>query len=90
LNLKSNGVKNISYSGNFGDGKWYHIVGTFDGQVMRLYVNGIERNSLDLGSDDNITTDNNPLQIGTWLVYWHFHLGLIDEVRIWNVARTQK
>jgi hypothetical protein len=26
--------------------KWYHVAGTYDGKVLRLYVNGVERQSL--------------------------------------------
>ena len=41
---------------------WYNIVGTYNGSVMRLYVNGLLRNSLNITG--SITTTNTILGIG--------------------------
>ena len=75
LNLKESGVKQFSRSGNFADGKWHHLAGTFDGQIMTLYINGVKRASLPLEKNDEIITKSCPLQIGM------LHSGFIDEVR---------
>jgi uncharacterized repeat protein (TIGR03803 family) len=70
------------------DGNWHHVAGVYDGVSKYLYVDG------DLDSYTSVTgtlgTDSFPLDIGenaeqTGRV-WN---GEIDEVRIWNVARSQ-
>ncbi len=78
---------------------WYHIAGTFDiaNQESHVYLNGEEiPASLVAGSADSISyisDSNTPVRIGTLIPVTgsldHFWLGSIDEVRIWNVARTQ-
>ena len=67
--------------------QWYHLVGTFDGTTMRLYVNGIEENSN--VTPGSIDTNNLNLQIGKqWWYYSNYSWfnGTIDEVRIYNRA----
>jgi len=62
---------------NFETNRWYHIVGTYDGNVQKLYVDGVEVNSLvcnEQMSDPNIDS----ILIGN-----NFE-GIIDEVRIYN------
>jgi gliding motility-associated-like protein len=68
---------------------WYHIAATYDGSSVKLYVNGC------LVADSALTgtlIQNNLITaIGTQssnIVSEHFR-GNIDEVRIWNVTRTQ-
>jgi len=67
--------------------QWYHLVGTFDGTTMRLYVNGIEESSsVHSGS---INTNSLNLQIGKQFWYgstYSYFDGLIDEVRIYDRA----
>jgi hypothetical protein len=70
------------------DGKtWYHIVGTWDKSTgkIKLYING----SLDV-TRDGITTSLSPsgnFYIGGFSINYSTY-GLIDEVRIYNYART--
>jgi len=90
LSLKDSGVKQIVRDGDFANGKWHHLAGVFDGQVMKLYINGVMRFSLPLEKGDEIITKSYPLQIGVWLSNGRFHSGLIDEVRLWRIARTEE
>jgi len=90
LTLKNSGVKQIARNGDFADGKWHHLAGVFDGQVMKLYINGVMRASLPLEKADYIATKSYPLQIGALLGMQAFHSGYVDEVRLWKVARTQE
>ncbi len=90
LSLKNSGDKQITAIGDFADGRWRHLAGTFDGQIMTLYIDGAKRASLPLDVNDEIVAQNYPLQIGTWRDMGTFHSGLIDEVRLWKVARTQE
>ena len=73
------------------DGTWYHVAGTYDGSSANLYVDG----DLEAGPTTLVapmTTSSVPLRIGasaqkppTYSIYCAFK-GLVDEVRIWNVA----
>ena len=63
---------------------WSYLALTYDGATLRLYVNG----SL-VGSQARagaIASSTNPLQIGGDSLYGQYFSGLIDEVRIYNVA----
>ncbi len=69
---------------------WYHIAGTYDGAYMRLYVNGVLADSLAVtGSIDY--TYFNAFRVGKYQDDDEniFYQGLIDDVRLWNVVRTQ-
>jgi len=68
---------------------WCHIAGVIDAvnQEMKILINGNEVASRDYG--DSIRTSLLPLKIGLGDCC-HYFSGYIDEVRIWNVARTQQ
>jgi len=67
---------------------WQHVAATYNGSVMKLYVNGIEVASKNATS--NIPTTTQKLCIGAidQGSGIRFMAGYIDEVRIWKVART--
>ncbi|MBD2679207.1 MULTISPECIES: DUF4347 domain-containing protein [Nostoc] len=85
----TNGEGNV-YEGTPTTNRWVHLVGTYDGSLLRLYVDGVQ-----IGSNPvtgNILVDNNPVTIGAAENYGEgtplgdrFN-GLIDEVRIYNRA----
>lgn len=50
------------YEGTPDVGRWMHLAGTYDGAVMRLFVDGVEIGSRPLTG--NIRTDDNPVTIG--------------------------
>ncbi len=66
-------------------GIWYHVVATYDGSYMRTYVNGIQESSQ---VDDGPTTSGQNLIIGADLLDNRYFDGIIDDVRIYNYART--
>lgn len=70
-------------------GRWVHLAGVFDGRIMQLYVDGQEVASMERPGP--IRPNNFRLHLGTYEEGHraHFH-GLIDEVRIFNVARPPK
>lgn len=81
-----NGVGSfIESTTNFNDGNWHHVAEIVSTTERRLYVDGIlvgTSNALPTQNLDYITLGNSNY---TPLNYYN---GDIDEVRIWNVART--
>ena len=67
-------------------GQTYHVVGTYDGSVQRLYVNGTEVASTALTGP--ITVNTNTLDIGTWSESREPFSGTIDEVAVYGSALT--
>jgi hypothetical protein len=69
---------------------WHHIAATYDNTAatkLKLYVNGM------LAASGNpsvtvATSSTNGIQIGRRNDLTGFFLGNIDEVKVWNVART--
>lgn len=69
-------------------GQWAHVAGTWDGQSLKLYVNGtLVRTEAMTGP---IVTSGDPLRIGGTAVFGtnRFFDGAIDEVRVYNHALT--
>ena len=68
--------------------QWYHIVGTYDGSVVKIYVNGALENSKAITG--NIENTHYNLFFGTRAVNGiatnMFFNGAIDEIKIYNRA----
>lgn len=67
---------------------WYHIVFTFDGLQLRMYLNG----QLDAQKSQNYIPkiDDDPIRIGSWGGGSGRSIdGQIDDVRIYNYALTE-
>src|SRR5262249_36921914 len=65
---------------------WTHLAETFDGSVLRLYVNGALAGSV--AQAGTLSTSIDPLQIGGDSIFGQQFAGVIDEVRVYNVALT--
>lgn len=65
---------------------WAHVALTYDGSAVRLYVNALQVGST--SATGTILTSTNPLQIGGNSLYGQYFQGMIDEVRVYSVART--
>jgi RHS repeat-associated protein len=82
-----NGV--VYPSGSFSGGVWYYIVGTFNSAtgVVSAYKNGqlIGTKTAAVGT---ISYDTTGLQFGRQPTYNQYFNGVLDEVRIENVARS--
>jgi uncharacterized repeat protein (TIGR01451 family) len=66
---------------------WAHLAGTYDGQTLRLYVNGTQVASRPQTGPISATTG--ALTIGSDPTYGQYFSGRIDEVRVYNAALTQ-
>jgi chitodextrinase len=66
---------------------WTHLAMTYDGTTLKIYVNGaLVTSTTQTGT---ITTSTNALQIGGDTTYGQYFKGMIDEVRVYNIALTQ-
>lgn len=73
------------------DGRWHLVVGTFDGDVIRLFVDGAEVGSgiTYPGSLEYLLPASNDLYIGSYPgCDQHEFLGFIDDAMVWNRALT--
>ena len=70
-------------TGKINNGVWYHVVGTYDGNIINTYINGIQDGSaIWIGG---IGDSNSNLLVGAsgGSHIYNFD-GLIDEVRVYN------
>jgi len=72
---------------------WYHVAAVYDSGACKVYLNGKEIDSKSYSG--KLTFDDKDWFIGVdtdsgGTVFNDYLDGLIDEVRIWNVARTQE
>ena len=70
--------------GNTLTGLWNHVVVTFNGSIIRFYINGVQ-----IGSkirSGSLIDNSNDLSIGSYNFASGFFNGLIDEVRIYAEA----
>ncbi len=69
--------------------QWHHIAGTFDGSKLRVYVDGVQVDSLTATIQLGVSYKTN-VAIGNHssTSYSRYFQGYIDEVRIWNTARN--
>ena len=79
--------QHITATSNLGDSKWHHVAAVKSGDNITLYVDAVnEQEETTIRSVDSGLS----MRIGHCEADETISLdGLIDEVRIWNVARTQ-
>jgi hypothetical protein len=80
------GDQAVTGPSNLALGTWSHLAVTYDGSIMRLYVNGTQVATRSLSG--SITTSTGALSIGGNNVWGEWFNGLIDEIRIYNRALT--
>ena len=82
-----NGWKDVNTGSVLGLDQWYHVAGVYNGTSMKIYVNGIMQSEISVTDPINIST--NELDLGENPEWTNrMFKGKLDEVRIWNIART--
>jgi len=81
-----NSMTDLHSGGSAHPGRWYHLAGTYDGKLMRLYVNGLlAGESPDQTGDIGLPTDT-PLSMADYHDGAEFYplRGLLHEVRVYD------
>jgi concanavalin A-like lectin/glucanase superfamily protein len=65
---------------------WTHIAATYDGTTLKIYRNGVLVGSRPLTG--GLVTTSDPLKFGGNAVWGEWFNGTIDEVRVYNAARS--
>jgi len=66
---------------------WFHVAASYDGSVARIFINGEPRGTLTPSAPlDTLATE---VAVGGSVIIPSYFDGMIDELRIWNLARTQ-
>ena len=82
------GAANVVSTANITPGVYTHVAATYDGASMKLYINGVLDNST--AYNQSLIPNTDTLQIGRLgnpIAMYNFN-GEIDELRIWNTAKT--
>ena len=95
-NLGTNaGILDMASSSTVNDGNWHHVAGVYDNGTATIYVDGVADGTATLGTSIGtgttrygfIATGSETSSFNGTQTISRFQ-GDIDEVRIWNVART--
>ena len=76
-NLKELAAASVTTSG-----KWYFLVGTYDGAIMKIWINGIFDNSM--AASGNIDASIYPVYIGQHPYDGEDFAGIIDDPQIYS------
>jgi hypothetical protein len=66
---------------------WSHLAATYDGAVLRVYVNGNQTGSRTVSGE--LLTSTGALRVGGNSLWGEYFQGRIDEIRIYNRALSQ-
>ena len=83
LGLDGNDGSNAHGNTLLQTGQWYHVVGTWDGSNIRIYVNGVLDNT-PAARAAPINTDTRPVYLGGRIGSTNIFNGVVDDVRLFN------
>ncbi|MCF8366064.1 MAG: hypothetical protein K9H16_09795 [Bacteroidales bacterium] len=90
ISFGTSGLSNVDLEGttDLNNGQWHHVACVFDGSTKYIYVDGTL--DISVSASGTIATNNYLVNIAeNGENTGRYFNGLIDEVRIWNIARTQ-
>ena len=76
----------LSTASTFNDDQWHHASGVYDGNTLKLYVDGNLVQSAAVTGTPTLDTKN--MFIGSYDGTQQFFDGQVEEVRVWASART--
>jgi gliding motility-associated-like protein len=80
--------RNIT-SANLELNKWQHIAGVFENGSLKLYINGVSQ-ATGTASFTSVQATTSSLKLGAYAgTYGQYFNGSLDEVRLWNIVKTQ-
>ena len=86
--INNNAISAVSDQGMIDLGEWHHIAATYDGEIIKLYMNGELAGDTDIeGSITGYDTDVFFGRLGNVDTDWFE--GIIEEIRIWDYARDE-
>ncbi len=97
--LNDNGSLNFAGNGGFGDvsssvsnnvidGVWHHVAATYNGTIAIIYIDGVASGSV--AGSGSINNSSWTVGIGeNFQAQGRSYTGNLDEVRIWNIAKTE-
>ena len=92
VSLSTNGLSTnvLNSTDTVNDGQWHHAAGVYDGNSLKIYIDGQLTDSVVVSGTPTLNTNN--LNIGRFQEgsssALQFFDGKIDEVRIWNTGRS--
>jgi hypothetical protein len=75
---------NLGYYGNVPAGVWTHVAVTFDGSLLRYYVNGSEVGAR--AHSGSLSATGNPVCLGSYACGALYFAGSLDEARVYPRA----
>ena len=86
LRFYAQGGGSVDGTGDVPLGEWAHVAVTYDGTNVRFYINGALDSTLPVGGP--MTTNTEPVRIGNDVDWDQSPKGMLDDVRIWDVAAS--
>ena len=88
-NTNGSGQAVSTAAGSIKLGEWQHVAAVVDRTTnrLRIYINGVEAANGGLAAGTALS-NSNPLMVGASIEAYPRYVGAIDELRIWNTARS--
>jgi hypothetical protein len=86
VHITTNNEKDVRGTAALALNTWTHVAATFDGAVLRFFVNGTQVSTANIAG--SMTASTGSLRIGGNSIWGEWFGGLIDEVRVYRRALT--